>query len=642
MRPDFAPPADRHRAKVPTELLGVSGRILGSVLLGFALPGFGAAPPASDAAPAGSNDAVITEAPAVDSPSVPRRPSSPTPATPGEADAERPHWGLAPIRWGGSLGLGFRRIKSDDNGETREQIYEAAFRADSYIAEPWIAKISLRGTTITGDAVLNVFPSSRFPFQASISASDSRTDGSLVLNDYASRRLSLRQDYRPEQGSWSVFGQYDRSELSGAFGRDTVDRLGGGFTVLASRQTLNVDGSWSVDHRTNEGDSKEGVASARHTFRLNDTLTIESLATYSDSDLDFSGNSNTVSGRTTSWQALSFGSWVPADSPWRATGTVRYFQTDGQFDGSDTKISNAGASGSLTYQANQNLSYFGSMNLNATTSDNQRVVSSSESGGANYSSTPLTFGNYSYNWYGSASLTNVTAPSAGQRTLATTLGHTLQRNWELSPVTSLSGSLGQTVSPVRASGFGALSTTNLVNTANLSLRAMASDSMVGYLGANLSDSRTRGDVENSFRLFNVQLNGTWRLSSQSDINANLTWQKTIQSSGEPNSTLLSSSLQNTQSRDGSVSGSVIYTNSRVFDVRGLQYSLRYTGNTFQTDSRLAGNPDAPRDQVTRDLDQRLNYRIGRLNTQLQMRISEINGKKNALLFLKAVRDFGAY
>ena len=47
-----------------------------------------------------------------------------------------------------------------------------------------------------------------------------------------------------------------------------------------------------------------------------------------------------------------------------------------------------------------------------------------------------------------------------------------------------------------------------------------------------------------------------------------------------------------------------------------------------------------REQVAWSFEQRLEYRIGKLETRLSYRLAEIDGKKNALLFLRVAREFG--
>ena len=72
----------------------------------------------------------------------------------------------------------------------------------------------------------------------------------------------------------------------------------------------------------------------------------------------------------------------------------------------------------------------------------------------------------------------------------------------------------------------------------------------------------------------------------------------------------------------------------------LRYLAIYERSDYQLNTRLQGDLNALRDQVTWSFEQRLEYRIGKLETRLSYRLAEIDGKKNALLFLRIAREFG--
>lgn len=608
-------------------------------------------------------DAVIIEAPDTTAPDPAARSggqSSGAPSPTGPSDEGIGGWGMAPIRWGGSIGAGLRRRTNDRNGSrdsVSERLLEARLRASSYIAEPWIARVAadlaltqissndsspsssnLRGSSITGNLSLNVFPLSRFPFQASLSVSDSRTDGSLVNADYTRTRLSLRQEYRPATDTWSSYGQYDRSRLEGSsFGTDTVDRVGLGYNLTRPSYTLTADGSYTRNDRSEDGAIQDVIGVVRHSYRPAETVNIETLATYTDTRFDLSGSGSSFNGRSQGLQLFSFGSWNPVDSPWRGTGSLRYFRSKS----SGFEFNSVGGTGSLSYQFSPNLSAYGSLSLNRASGSGRSFNTSTQTVGLNYSGTPLIFGNYSYYWYGTGAFTNVQANDADQRAANLNLGHSLTHTWALSPTSSFSTTGGQSISTVHAQGVGALSTRTLTHSLGVAYRSMPSDAIVTYLAANVSDNRTTGDAESDFRLFNVQASGTWRLSGVSEASMNITWQKTTQSA-EFRSQSSAFSAFDTDNNDTNVSGSIYYSHLRAFGVRGLRYTARIAANTYRTDSRQSGNPDATREQVTRDFDQRLYYRIGRLNTELQMRAAEVDGRKNALIFFKVTREFGAF
>ncbi|MBL8448043.1 MAG: hypothetical protein JNJ44_11590, partial [Zoogloeaceae bacterium] len=149
----------------------------------------------SPALAAGGNDASVVEA-------APAPPTAKPPALAAEAEESR--WAVAPIRWGGTVSAGLRRRDSDAGGSTSESFYEARLRVASYLIEPWIARVSgdlsffllnsdaeggtfgankQRGMVVSGTGTLNLFPQSRFPFQASYAVSDSRNDGRLTNTD---------------------------------------------------------------------------------------------------------------------------------------------------------------------------------------------------------------------------------------------------------------------------------------------------------------------------------------------------------------------------------------------------------------------------------------------------------------------------
>ncbi len=591
-------------------------------------------------------------------------PAGPRPAPGAQVAVERPagrQWGLAPVRWGGQLSAGLRYNWADDAPNQNSQIYEGRLRVNSYIMQPYIALVSgdfgltffrsqvvggggtdsgsFTGTSINGNGSLNVFPQSRFPFQATLALSDSRSDGTLTATNTQRRRLSLRQDYRPALGNWRTSGQYDRSELSGSFGRDTVDRLGAEYSIQLGQHSLGANGSWSSNRRT-DGTQSDVIGIFRHGFRASDSLSIDSTATYTGQEFDIDRANLRLSGDTRSAQLFSFASWTPADSPWRGTANLRFFDNRSTVGISEFASRSLGGSASLSYEASRNLRLFGVLSANSSESGGARNVTTSQTVGANYSSDTHMFGQYGYNWYGSTSFVNSTASEGdGQRSVNASLGHSVQRTWNPTAVTQLRGSFNQSVNANRSSGGDAVSSSTLNNTASLTLQAAPSDRISGFLSASLSDSRTFGDNEGSFQLLNTQLSGNWRIDAVSQLTSNLTWQVSRQSS---TLTDILGAGTTTRSNTNNISGSLGYSNVRFFGVRNLRYTADFRADTSQSSQRAAGDPDAGRDRVSLDLDQRLRYRIGRLDTELQARIGRVEDRNQGLIFFKVSRDFGAF
>lgn len=592
---------------------------------------------------------------------VPGAPTAPAPGT-APTTPRGSRWGLAPVRWGGVLSAGFRQNRSDGGGSSNTQVYEGRLRVNTYIMQPYIALVAgdfglsllrsgsgggdgsavsnnLTGTAINGSGSLNIFPQSRFPFQATVALSDSRTDGSFSTTDTKGQRLSLQQSYRPEVGRWRASGQYDRSTLSGSFGSDVVNRLGGDFATDFDRHGLSLNGSWS-NNVSEEGTTTDLAGVMRHSFRHSDELSFDTTGTYTTEKFDLDSGSFIRSGDTRSAQIFSFASWTPLDSPWRGTANLRYFDNASNFGDDSFQSRNLGGSASLSYQASNNLSLFGVFSANSNQTGEDRSLTTSQVGGLSYSGDPHMFGETAYSWYGSGSVSNSTASEGdAQRSVDGSLGHSLQRTWVPSEVTQLSASFNQSVSTNRSTGFGATSSSSLNNTVSLSLNATPSDELTGFVSASLSDSRVFGDSKSSFQLLNLQMSGNWRINAYSQLGSNMTWQLTRNASST-NDEFAGRTQSGSQSN--SLSGDLNYAHTRAFGVRNLRYTAAFRANTGVSSTRQSGDPNAGRERVTLDLDQRLNYRIGRLNTELQLRVGEIEGRRESLIYFNVSRDFGGF
>lgn len=592
--------------------------------------------------------------------------------SPASAGARPPsRWGIAPIRWGLTLTDTVRWSRLDEGQTSTQHLQQAQFRANSYLWQPWFAQVSgtlglisgvdrtksvgsaedsrNRQTSVVGGALINLFPVSRFPFVGQLEVSDSRTSSDLTDTDYRSTRLSLRQTYRNLKGDISANASFDYSRLNGDFGSDTVNAVSAGFSRAFERQSVAADLSYARNTRSDDlGSASLLRASARHTYRSSAAFALDSNLSYNDSDQRLSRGVGALGGRLGRFrflQATSFATWTPENSRWRGTGTARLFQADTAFSDDGGRSRSLSLNGSVSYLLSRNATLYGGLGLSLVRSSNNSDVLTTQSVGANYNADVLALGNYSYNWYASANLSNQTGGQEGAtRTLNLSLGHGLNRSWELSPTSGLSANLGQTVSATQTNRFG--SSRGISHNAGVSWRAYPSESLTSYVSLSAADSRNYGDNANSFQLINFQANGQWQLSRYSSASADFTWQHTRQSStlrvvdrGFDDELLVD---EKTRGSGIAMGGSLSYVHARAFGVRGLRYSLLFNANSARTETstRQEGNPDAGRDLVTRSLEQRLDYRIGRLNLRLSTRIAEVDGKKNALILLRISRDFG--
>jgi hypothetical protein len=154
--------------------------------------------------------------------------------------------------------------------------------------------------------------------------------------------------------------------------------------------------------------------------------------------------------------------------------------------------------------------------------------------------------------------------------------------------------------------------------------------MSGYLSGSIGDSRTFGETQSAFQLANLQASGQMQLSRFSSFTANLTLQGTRQETQESPASGL----------NVTTNGGLTYQHTRFFGVPRLAYLASYNRSDYLVNARQQGDLEAPRQQATWTLDQRLEYRIGRIEASLQYRLAEFDGKKNALVFFRLARHFG--
>ena len=158
------------------------------------------------------------------------------------------------------------------------------------------------------------------------------------------------------------------------------------------------------------------------------------------------------------------------------------------------------------------------------------------------------------------------------------------------------------------------------------------------LGLTASETRTTGDGEQRFQLVNLQASGQLPFSRWSSASASLTVQATRQSAS-----LAFPAATNSATAGGFIinaGGTLSYQHARVFDVPRLRYYALLNLNQNQGLTRLEGDINAPIERVNWAFEQRLDYNIGRLGMQLSMRVAEVEGKVNGMVFLRLMREFG--
>ena len=564
---------------------------------------------------------------------------------------------LAPVRWTGNLADIVTWTKSDGAPDQLSNVVFGSVAGSTYIWQPWFAQVSgslgvingatwysgnasefssvnTRDTSLTGGAALSMFPASRFPFAASFEVTDSRVSGTPVAEGYTSTRISLRQDYAPQRGNWSVSGGYDRGIIdSVSSGEDTVDVFRGSVSGGWAAQQAQLNAQYTRNQTSTGGESTFANLYGRHGWQISPRLGVDTYLNASLSELTAGQGLTRFNNRTTVGDLNSFVNWQPdTEKPLLIVGSARLNRLQFETEANSAAFQTAALSANANYSYSRNISLFGNAQVTyADAGEAGSDVLSLLSGGASYNSDPHNIWNFTYNWNASA---NGAFETGGQQGSGTTLfgilGQNFFRSLQASERSTVGFGLAQSVGFGR--GLDGTNTVTLGNTLNSSWTFQQSEAFLTTLAGNLSDSRSLTGSGGNFQQASLQLTGNMLFSRYSTGAANITVQATRTDGLEQ----VPSDLQM------NYYGSVSYQHLRAFGVPGLRYTLLYTGNSLQINGRQQGNLDAIPNQATQTLDQRLNYRIGRLELETLLRFSEQNGLKNAFLLFRINRTFGSF
>lgn len=602
-------------------------------------------------------------------PGGPTRGSSPaqnaSPADVGLTGRTGFRFDLAPVRWGGTLSEIF---SYGTIGDTKRTLHtQAAYiRGASYIWQPWFAQVgatlgfatsgqttstsgaastsesTTRSNSITGGGSLSLFPVSRFPFSASYDVSDNRTSGEIVSSDQRTTRLGLRQSYSPAKSQMQLIGSYDRSTVeSDFFGRDTVNALSGSMSMpFREHHKLNFNADYTSNQpRTNQAGTKFTTLSARHNYQPSSLMSLDTFSTYSRTNIDI--DTPTV-GRlvadTQSFQVSSNGFWRPhEESPLNVSGGVRYFNTSSSTLDTSADFQSFGANLFAGYAYSRNVNFSGGLGVTQAVFAGRSQVITTQNATASYNADPKMMWDGVYSWNAATGVNNQTGAAEGnQASVNAQIGHNFFREVYRDERSFVSMNLGQFAGVFTGGVAGG--SQSLSHRGGLSWSLRQSDNLLMSFSASVSDSRNFGNIESESQQISLQANGNLLLSRYSTFGANMfiygTRQTGFRGPLDP--------VQSEPGWDWGANGSMQYQHSRAFGVPRLRYSAQFIANTYLQSSRILGNVNAPVDQATYSFDQRLIYTIGRLDLLGSFRIDKLQGRNNAILFLRVNRNFGAF
>ena len=603
--------------------------------------------------------------------------AQPAPPAAGSAPAaDEPAWyerlSGAPIAIGGNVGYEFRVQAGDFQESVMNHLLYARVDASTYLWQPWFAQLNgglgltgswtrlddtggagveTRGYTldqfVTGSLQLSLFPASRFPFEAHVDVTDSRSDAALAALPAARwTRAGFSQAWRPADAPYALSGGYDHASQDGVLGTDTQDSVYLTGDARWKDNTLSATVNYNRNERgSTDEEASYGNAYLRHTYLPSPAWSVESTANVARNTFDLLGGTN----EATILQATSAAYWRPLALPYTATATLRVFDAD--VNGTSTTTAFGTLGGTYDYNANLRASVSVGGGAIAVDEGTQYLYTSLAS--VTWQGNTVALGPFTYDWSASGSLSWNGIGGSAIRTedrfalersvgiAATSFAHRLARSFALDNGSVVSATLSQNLGAARTtakrSEFDDISA--LSTSASLMWTA-GSGQVTGYANLTFTDSRDLVLRDNTFQMANLQVSGTWDISRNSQLVGNLTAQW-VSTQSAPRDPLAPGSfgLPSAKQVSTGLGADILYRHDRVFGVP----RLRFVSELRATDQAIVEQDQAYLLPATETLswDNRLEYLIGRLRVTLGYRLAEVNGNRVQVAGLRVQRDFGS-
>lgn len=578
------------------------------------------------------------------------------------------NWRGAPIFTSGSVSYELRASHAAGESKGVSQLVTTSLDARTYIYQPWFATVNGRlGLTmgrsrgggeeqgfqgpfasqerfVTGNARLDLFPSSRFPFEVHAERSDSRIDSALASSlDFRTQNIGVSQRYRPASSAYTLSAGFDRREQAGAGFRDMQDTLVGDFATHWKDNELSLGLSQSQARRQASNDQTQlRSLVGRHQYAPGSALSINTTVNWSQTEEQLASAPSDLS--VLQWSSV--GLWHRDGSKLTLSGAVRgLLLRDAQ---TDLALDSLGLTLGATYELNRNARLTASGNATSTDSNGIRAQGFGGSVGAGWQGDTIEFKGLRYDWFasGSAGGSTASAPAAGgaetQTTIGAQLGHTLSRSWPITSQSNLMLNAGQTLaaSQNRSShsepGDGLGSSRTLLHTVAATWNA-SGDSRSAYARAAYSDSMEIGGGQARFQLFNFQLSGNFEFDRNRSLSGDLTVQRVTQRAGDRRQTAGGGLIAGERNGSVSAGGEITYRQQRLFGIPRLRFTSRL--KLAQDMLNQPGMLATVLDRETRLWENRLDWLVGRLESQLVLRISEVDGQRREFLMWRLQRTF---
>jgi hypothetical protein len=590
----------------------------------------------------------------------------------------------APISTSGFVSYDLRTGHAAGETKSTSQLVTTSLSARSYIYQPWFATVNgTLGVTmgrsrvaideiaaqdpfafqasqastdrfVTGNARLDLFPVSRFPFEVHVERGDSRVELASSL-DFRTQNIGFSQRYQPPSRAYSLSASFDRREQTAAGIRDTQNQLVSDFATQWKYHELSLGLSYDQAQRQANNEQTQFLSLVgRHQYSPGGALSVNTTVNWSQTEEQLATFPFDVS----LLQLASVGLWHRDGSNLTLTGSVRGLLLRSNL--SDRALDTFGLTLGAAYELNKNTRLTAAASATSTDTNGARGQSVSGSVGAGWQADTIEVKSFHYDVFASsnagasvfsfsdAGISTATTRDTGftisghdetQTTLGVQLGHTLSRSWPITPQSALGLNGGQTlaVSQNRSSHSepGSIPNSSRTLLQNIAATWNVADAGRSALArASYSDSMELGGSQSRFQLANFQLSGNFSFDRSRTLGGDLTLQRVTQRSGN----LQQLDVLGPRTGSAAASGEITYRQQRLFGLPRLRFTSRL--RLAQDVLKQAGTFITIPDRETRLWENRLDWLVGRLETQLMFRISEVDGKRRNFLMLRMQRSFG--
>lgn len=548
--------------------------------------------------------------------------------------------------------------------------YGASISASSgtYIWKPWFAVVGAGvGTSLsraegsarpatsygrTGNALLMVFPSSRFPFKAVYTRRIGGAENSLAESLIGSESIQLSQRYQSRKNTHYTL-TYGKTQT---FSDSAVLGVPAGDTKIKVDERLNFNASRSLKiHRqklsaylnkyydaNSLDESNSGNVTVTDNFSTTKGVGVNSMANYNEtyhrSYFDDGKKSEAVGKYS---QFSSNAVYSEKNGRMSLNGSIRLYRqkdestitenTGGKTKRGATKA-NGSVAGGVRYKINRNMSSSLSANASRALETDNPQPRYRQSASLSYGADPLEIGKVSYRWSSSARVSNSISSNSESTSADTKFGHSLVRpiysgkNSNVSSNFSQRYSLSKALRDTTTNDLPA--THSLSNNASLAGRKRGKRSHI-EARLSLSDSRdgkafeSLGETASQVISFRIEM--STKLSPAESIKGALSSQY---------SSRQSRSTQDDNNRTSS--GTFSYRNGSFFDIRGMSFV-----STARI-SEAALLPYSGDDKSSRTLlwENLLEFATGRLRAAASIKWEEIDDKGSGTAFFRVSRSFG--